>query len=105
MPNHTTTILELKGDQGEIERFKTENRGEEKALSFETGYPMPPEEEALQMLETITMSSSLPTWGTKWDCYEVGEWTEENTLDLPDGMVACNPLLPAHFGKVSKHFL
>ncbi len=37
------------------------------------------------------MSSSLPTWGTKWDCYEVGEWTEENTLTY---LTAWSPATP-----------
>lgn len=124
MPNHTSTVLELRGNKADIERFKLENRDKKSSFSFETGYPMPSEEEAIKMLEGTnnrkqhdvykrafggTVSSGFTPlcyiwrtqfWGTKWDCYDVGEWTEENTLTYK---TAWSPATP-YYLHISKSY-
>lgn len=43
MPNHTSTILTIKGPKAEIQRFIEAAKGEKGALDFNSLYPMPAE--------------------------------------------------------------
>lgn len=109
MPNHITTILELSGDAQDIKKFKNENRGKEDiSFSFEASYPTPSEEECLKETKSLLGGSftfpgwyrwRVDFWGTKWDCYDVGNW-QNNTIGY---LTAWSPAT-AYYKHVSKYY-
>ena len=91
MPNHTTTILTIDGPAHEAARFIQENKTDEQAFSFEAQFPTPEEskerENVVRLKECATDNPNkilfpswytwrVDNWGTKWDCYDVEDWSD-----------------------------
>lgn len=87
MPNHTTIILTVTGNQTQREQFTKDINGENGALDFEKLYPIPPGQDWYKW--------SIQHWGTKWNAYEIKEWEYYSDFQTIHYQTAWNP--PAAF--------
>ena len=114
MPNWCQNILEITGEEADLEAFAS--KAEDSKFSLETYYPMP--EEPGEHLDTekphwtdiLSMGGEMPdwynwrikNWGTKWDISEEGGTffsSEETELPVSSGTMTIEE------GRISISFL
>src|SRR6185437_16267278 len=66
MPNNNPTFLTISGDNITLDQFMNNVKGDS-VLDFNTLYPIPEDEN--------WFTWCMKNWGTKWNAYEVEEWT------------------------------
>lgn len=88
MPNHCLNILDVTGQEEEVERFRNAVMTDKQPLSFERTRPSPPElhtvsfpcqsgeeEKQAEFIKKYGAGNwydwSRKNWGTKWDAYDV----------------------------------
>ena len=74
MPNHTSTILTIRGKDTEISKFIKDVSSDESNLTFNKIHPLPKNE------TDNWYDWHVKNWGTKWDAYHVGNWDLSNHL-------------------------
>lgn len=104
MPNHTATNLAVSGPKESVQKFlkiSSDSKKEIDAPEFSFKYYLPMPEELADTTypsskndeesQELNEKYGAPNWyewcinnyGTKWDCYDVGEW---NIVDCENGM-------------------
>ena len=108
MPNHTSTKLEITGSKEEIKAFVDKAKSaEEGQFDLNVFVPMPEElntgeglafdkKSDSELIEKYGSDNwydwSVKNWGSKWNCYDVGEWDWSSTFAVITYQTAWSPV-------------